>query len=192
MNPLLELFYFRGRWQLATEDALYSDGSAYKPLVKAFKRISNDLKKVRTCVFLGGGLGSGALILNELGYNPEITFVEHDEEVIHWAIELLPDEIKQNTRFLCTDVEDYVKTIEASFDLIVVDIFKGRVVPDFVTSAVFLEKCKKHLNTSGHIVVNYIIPDKEHWKEFEKTFGQVFNSFETIDLGINRVLIAKV
>ena len=60
VNPVLELFYFQGRYMLGTPDAVYSDGDRYRPLVAAFTApgLKPHLGNVRNVLVLGTGLAS--------------------------------------------------------------------------------------------------------------------------------------
>lgn len=88
VNPVLELYRYRGRWQLATADALYSDGGQYRPLLAAFRTLKPQLPAVKNMLVLGTGLGSAVQILHEMGHHPACTLVELDEKVLQWALEL--------------------------------------------------------------------------------------------------------
>src|ERR1044071_5243470 len=92
LNPVLELYYYQGRYMLATKDAIYSDGEKYRPLVKAFELplLKSALGRVRNVLVLGTGLASAVHILNAKGFRPQFTLVEIDNLVLAWAREFLP------------------------------------------------------------------------------------------------------
>jgi len=78
----------------------------------------------------------------------------------------------------------------AKYDLVFIDIFNGRVVPGFVTSAVFLQQCRECVAPGGHVAFNYIINDQQQWESVKNTCSVVFPGYQVIDLGINRIIIA--
>lgn len=189
-NPILELFVFRGQYQLATYDALYSDGNRYRPLVKAFRTISHSLPKVNNVLILGTGLGSAVQILAKYKLHPAYTFVDDDELVLKWAMELLPGP-RENIDVICGSAEEVIDTLTETYDLVVIDVFESRVVPFFVTSKDFLEKCRQRTNPGGHIVLNYIINSKNDWKTAKANIDAIFPGNNCFDLGINQVITAQ-
>ena len=93
---------------------------------------------------------------------------------------------------VCNDAKDFVVTSNEKYDLVIIDIFSGRVVPGFVTSIDFLAQCRKRIAPGGYVVLNYIINKKEAWEQARANVAQVFPGSKVIDLGLNRVLIATV
>lgn len=191
-NPFLEVYLYRGEFQLATEDALYSDGSRYRPMLIAFNALKKGLSKVKSVLVLGAGLGSALQILNKKGFNPTVTLVDNDMVVLKWTSNTLPKESMDKVQTVCNDANMFISNDDKTYDLLVVDIFKGRVVPDFVTEKEFLDKCKKHLNPGGALVLNYIVNSKEEWHKTEMEIRNVFPSANVLNHDINRIIIAKV
>ncbi|MCB0696633.1 MAG: hypothetical protein KDC07_04670 [Chitinophagaceae bacterium] len=189
-NPLLELYYYRGRYQLATLDALYSDGDQYRPLKLAFNKLKSELPDVKNVLVLGTGLASGVQVMSKLGFSPDFTLVEYDDKVLQWAMELMP-EYKGKITPVIAEAKQYIEQQVSTYDLLVVDIFTGRVAPAFVTSKGFLEHCRRGINPGGYMVLNYIIQRNEDWFRIDKTIRSVFPVCFCIDDGINRIVIAK-
>lgn len=190
-NPLLELYYYRGRFQLATADALYSDGDQYRPMRIAYHYLGDELGKVNSVLVLGTGLASAVQILEKKGYNPEFTLVEYDMTVLSWAMALLPTKADKVTP-VHADAKDYMATNQQRFDLLILDVFNGRVVPPFVTSEEFLQQCRNSINEGGFFVFNYIIQNDEEWKRVDTLVSRVFPHSFCIDSDINRIIISKV
>lgn len=190
LNPVLELFYFRGRYLLATPDAIYSDGDKYRPLVSAFQSagLSESLKTVKQVLVLGTGLASAVHILSAKGYAPEFTLVEIDKLVLDWAKEFLPNGVTANAinddafRFISRDAHQY--------DLVIVDIFFGRVVPDGVLERQFLQECRQRLNAGGFLVLNYMEQPSESGDKAKIALEKVFGPVKELSFGINKVYIA--
>lgn len=188
-NPVLDLYYYRGQYQLATTDALYSDGTRYRPLVAAFRALKKDFRRIRNVLVLGTGLGSAAHVAAKMGYRPAFTFVDIDAEVLAWASELLPQKLRPGTRFAWADAAAFLETDTGTYDLIVVDVFIGREVPAFITAKPFLDACKAHLDTGGRLVVNYMATQGEDAGIFKEKIEGVFGSVEEIAFGLNRVYL---
>lgn len=191
-NPVLELFLFKGQWQLATKDAVYSDGTRYQPMVAAFNLIESRLKNVEKVLMLGVGLGSAVEILDEMNYHPKITLVDIDELVLKWAKEFLGKDLKKETEFICKDAYAFIQNTNCSYDIIIVDIFKGRAIPEFVSTASFLAACKAKLSDKGIFILNYMIPSASEWEDYKNIFKEVFPENKILNIGINRVLVATI
>ena len=138
---------------------------------------------------LGSGIGSMVSVFHSKGYDPHFTLVEKDKVVLQWAMELF--EMKQyiDIEPVCNDALAYMEQSTGKFDLVFIDVFHSRVVPDFVTSERFLELCKYSLMPGGHLAINYIINYKPDWDDVKQLFTRMFPDHEEIDLGMNRILI---
>ena len=188
-NKVLELFLYRGQLQLATVDALYSDGTRYRPLKIAFKAIKGKLAGVKDVLLLGTGLASAVHILSKKGFTPSYTLVEHDNVVLELAKKYLPTDVKQ-VEAHCTDALSFINNNEQKYDMLIVDIFDGRVAPEFVTSEEFLLKCRQSLNSDGIFILNYIINGYPLWEDAITSIKTVFPDTQVLEYEINRVIVA--
>lgn len=187
-NEVLELFLSNGEWQLATADAIYSDGTRYRPLVQAFNLLGQRLSSVDRVLLLGSGIGSGVQILKKMGFHPDFVLVDADQRVLELASLCLG---KDRTTYVCADAEAFVAQCTNRFDLIIVDVFIGRAVPSFVSEEGFIKKCRSMLHTGGTLVVNYMLNtdgDKLRYQLLKSQLPEV----TVIDIGINKVLVATV
>lgn len=190
-NPELELLLYRGRYQLATKDAIYSDGDKYTPIRTAYKTLGNRLASVKSVLVLGAALGSAVEIMQKKGYHPDFTLIDNDPLILEWANELMPPyngaiELRQ------ADAKNYLDSNEEKYDLLIVDVFTGRLVPDFITTESFIRNCRLHINTGGSFVLNYIIHEGDEWERFKKIFEVIFPQNRIIKNGINRILTATI
>lgn len=191
-NPVLELFLYKGQYQLATEDALYSDGDRYTPIRKACKAIKSDLPHINDVLVLGTGLGSSVYILSANGCYPNYTLVDKDSTVLEWAMELMPEQLKSKINTVNADAKEFLEGRTKQYDLIITDIFNSRVVPEFVTQEPFLQNCCRSLKEGGVWVLNYIVLTRENKKEILDRVGKVFPEKEVVNDGINMIVIARV
>lgn len=191
-NPILELLYFRGRYQLATADALYSDGEKYRPLKIALGRIKSHLKEAGNVLVLGTGLGSAVHIIHKWGYSPDITMVEKDGLVLQWAMEVLPGGYRGNISPVCTDALHFMAVNTGHFDIVIADIFISRTVPPFVTTKEFLQRCHDSVTPGGYFILNYIVQHNDEWLPVDAAIRSVFSKCYCIDDGLNRIVIATV
>lgn len=192
-NTLLELLYYQGEWQLATDDALYSDGSKYRPLKLAFRHIRRRLYTVEKMLVLGAGLGSALHVLHKMGVHPTTTLVDHDEEILRMAagtLSSLSEDV--DVDFVTGDAEAYIHNTTQQWNLIVIDVFTGRIVPPFVTTEDFMQQCRRCLTPGGTVVINYMVLSQADWKSFKQIVDSLYAKVDVLDHGINRILIATV
>lgn len=186
-DDYIELILYQGRLQLATRDALYSDGTAYLPARELYRHFNADLPVVEHVLVLGTGLASVVHVFADKGYKPHFTLVEADKQILKWAIEFAPDGVKLDP--VCTDAAVYVDSCNRKFDLIFIDVFNGRFVPPFIYSEQFLTCCKNLLEPGGHIAMNYMVNEWNEWLLVQRLFARVFPGFEVVERGENRLLV---
>lgn len=191
-NKFLEFILYRNQWQLATEDALYSDGDRYQPYRIAFKNIPRQrLAQVSDCLILGTGLGSIVQILHgRYQCNARFSLVEYDEKILQWAMESLSSKGITGMEPHCANAADFVKTHKKQYDLICIDIFSGREVPSVFTEQDFLLRSKKLLKPGGIWIMNYIINDVKETMDYLRNVKEIFPYVEIIEKEQNRILIA--
>lgn len=187
--PELKLYRYRGRWQLEAHSALYSDGAAYTPLLKAFRRLKTEIAHARNMLVLGAGLGSAISVLEHLELPvPDTLMIDIDPAIIKLGQQLLAH---PQVQWHCADVEQYVTENTALYDLLILDIFQDRVVPQFVQRTAFLEQCAKLLAPGGILIFNYIINDEADWNSLQERLQPIYTPIDIIPIQINRVLLLK-
>jgi spermidine synthase len=193
LNPVLELFYYRRRYILATKDAVYSDGTEYRPLVKAFDApvLKPHLGQLKNVLVLGTGLASAVHILYARHHRPHMTLVEIDAAVLEWAREFLPAEARAHVRAEHADAFAFIAADANTYDLIIVDIFIGRTVPEKATDPIFLEQCKARLNSEGFLILNYMEARADKPGKAKAALEAAFDTVTEISFGINKVYIAQ-
>lgn len=191
-NDFLELLLFRGQYMLTTEDAIYSDGDKYRPLLAAFghPRLSRKLPATADVLVLGTGLASAVHILEQQEFRPAFTLVEIDRTILDWAVEFLPPGVKDRVRAVRSDAFAFVASETARYDLIIVDIFFGRSVPEEVTSAGFLQHCRTLLAEDGALVLNYMLAPDNDPEKAKAALEATFTKVEELSFGLNKVYLA--
>lgn len=192
INPYLELLLYRGRVQLATTEALYSDGDKYTPALGVLNDLKRYMPQVKSVLILGVGLGSTVSIIRKRGYNPRFTLVEIDEVVLQLALENLAADKDAQIEAICADAQVFVANNKQQYDLVFIDIFNSRTVPDFVSSLSFLSNCHKGIASDGRIAFNYIINNDEDWIRTQQSFTSVFPKHHVISSDINRLFVGEV
>jgi spermidine synthase len=189
VNEHLEIFLHQNRLRLTTPDAIYSDGNHYLPAVASVNHLKAFLPAVNNVLILGCGLGSIVQLMRAKGYSPHFTIVEIDKVVLQWAMEFFEERDIFKIKSVCADAKEFMARNAAKYDLIFVDVFNGRAVPEFVYTPVFLRHCRDGLSGCGRLVFNYIINDPEQWETVKDNFSETFPGYHTLNLDVNRILV---
>ncbi len=190
----LELLLVRNQLLLLTEGALYSDGKRYLPAVTLAKHLGGSLRDVKSVLVLGAGVGSIVRVLRERGCHPSYTLVEKNPTVLRWAMETLAAERQPRAdqlEAICQDAEAFVAENQRRYDLVFIDLFQGRKVPAFVTTAPFLRRCRDSLAPGGRVVLNYLVDDEQQWQELRTLLLQIFPGAYVASIHDNRILFSE-
>ncbi len=141
------------------------------------------------------GLGGGDIVKLFGKYQPEakLTVIEKEEELITIAAQYFGVRESDNTQIVVADANKYVTTNKEKFDLIIVDLYSGDDVPDFVGSQIFLDKLKQTISQRGSAVFNYASHSfrDQDFLRFQKKLQQTFGWAKNIDIWGHRYFVAK-
>lgn len=191
-NSVLELFLYRNQYQLATIDALYSDGKRYRPVRSACSHIHTELPQIKDVLVLGTGIASAVRIIESFDAHPQYTLIEYDKTVLQWALELLPEGLHSRVTPIHANAQDYMQENDKQYSLVITDIFESRLVPRFVMETEFFELCRRSIRPGGYWVLNYILQPDDNWEKIHRHIGGVFPDNDVIVDGVNRIVVAKV
>lgn len=188
ISPVLEVTYENGRKVLNAAHVNYSFGALHEVFQIAFEKAGIAKRNPKQVLILGYGGGSIASILvDELKLSPEMTGVEADEEVIRIARREFDADLVPKLRLVHARAEEFVKTCEAQFDLIAVDVFVEQHVPEACLSLEFLNALNRILLPGGTIVFNRMpelpVSGKD---EFQDRFRMVFPEMEILPLRLEQ------
>ncbi len=193
LNPALHVCLVNGRYQLCTENAIYSYADLYDNFSGAFAKINLKDRAIKKVLILGFGMASIPIILEKMGLDYTYTAVEIDEQVIYLASKYELPYLRSPVQMICADAAQWVEITEEQFDLIAVDIFLDDVIPDRFTQSYFLENTKNLLRPGGLLLYNRLAnteADLEKTKIFfEDTFKKVFPEGRYLTVGGNWMLV---
>lgn len=158
------------------------------PAIAVCNHFAAYLPHIKNILVLGGGMGSMVQVVCERGIQPRFTVVETDKTILHWLLEFTPPQLLACIDPICSDATAFMVANTKKFDLVFIDVFIGRRVPDFVMSQPFLEHCRQAMAQGGHLALNYIVNNAGEWSDATTTFASVFPSYTVLDRGENRIL----
>lgn len=154
-NKDLHLLLCQGRYQLATQNAIYSYADLYSNYSLTFQQVKIETLPIQNVLILGFGLGSIPYMLENIFHqNYHYTAVEIDEEIIYLFNKYVGDEIKSPIEFICGDAEVFMAVNQNQYDLIIVDLFIDDEIPVAFETPEFLEHIKKALSPKGMVFYN--------------------------------------
>lgn len=193
-HEALHVSYSRGRYQLSTENAIYSFGDLYANYFRAFEQINLDNRKVEKVLILGFGLGSIPMML-EQHFNKKYhyTAVEIDEEILYLAHKYVTHELTSPIETICTDAAFFVQQCDAVFDIVCVDLFLDDIIPDNFQKQTFLKNVKNLIAPNGILLYNRLAltdADKTKSEAFLKNeFLPVFPNGRYLDVDGNWIFL---
>ena len=194
INGEMHVLLRRGRYQLCTENAIYSFADLYGNFVKCFHRLRLDGLPGDKILILGFGLGSIPVILEKVfGRRYQFTAIEKDEAVIHLANKYVVPDIQSPLEIICADAMAFVDQTTERFDLICVDVYLDDVVPEEFENIQFLYQLEKALSPGGLIISNKLSRKPEDLDQtrdfFNRTFKHVFPEAVNLDVDGNWMLL---
>lgn len=185
-----------GRYQLCTENAIYSFSDLYDNFAKTFNQLNYDKLPGGKVLILGFGLGSIVEILEKRrAKNFEYTGVEVDETVIFLAEKYTLSNLDVPIEIICTDALHYVYSTSILYDLICVDVYLDDKIPAPFEEISFLEALKDTIHPDGVILFNRLSRKKEDLQQtakfYDEKFRFVFPNATYLDVGGNWMLVSN-
>lgn len=180
----------RGQYKLSTNNAIYSFGKNYTSFSKAFEAVGIHDRKIGKVLVLGFGLGSVVDLLEKNTSVETITAVDADEVILGLAKKYLGSALKDKIEFICTDAEEFVRTSQKSYDLVLFDIFIGDQTPVNFIREEFLQQLKKLVSADGMLLYSKIEISRANEienQQFQKIAAIVFPGSFSIDTDGNKV-----
>ena len=133
------------------------------------------------------GVGGGTVIhmLSKLFPDVHITGVDIDAKMIEIGKKYFGLSQIRNLKLIAADAKSFKTT---QYDFVIVDLFIGRHIPDFVSSEFFLKRLK-----GKTVVINYLreLEYLEKSKKLEKQLKNVFGEVRDYQIERNRFFFAR-
>jgi len=159
-----------------------------------FRFIPQSAGTISSILVLGIGGGTAIRLLRQQYPHSRITGVDIDRMMIEIGKKYFDLDGIPPLSLITTDADVFVTNILKRgnhFDLVVVDVFIGPVIPDFVQSTGFLIRLKKVTSPEGIIVINYL-REKEYREKSNillDKLREIFHSVIESNIFLNRFFI---
>lgn len=151
----------------------------------------NSLLNIRTILVLGVGGGTVIELLARQYPNATITAVDIDKTMIDIAKRYFRSDSIANLRVVCGDAKVFVRSC-SRYDLVIVDLFIGPKIPEFVSSTPILKNLYAIVGPGGHLVINYLreLEYQEKSDELMVRLNALWGPVKEMNLYNNRFFLA--
>lgn len=165
----------KGRFQLYSEQAIYSWDDLYSQFRDVFMHLSHDIKNKKEVLLLGLGLGSIPYLLEKkMGVDAYYTAIEIDENIIYLAEKYTLQYLNSSISTVQADALAFPFYTEEKFDLICFDVFNDNETPlDFFLTEYF-EALKECLEPNGLLLFNVLSAQQPPIENIFSVFPNAF------------------
>ncbi len=195
MNPMLEVVFRDGRYQLNSTNTNYSYGGLYELFRLIFKEIYIDWEKVHNVLILGFGTGCVVPLIQKHKQECSIVGVEIDEKIIYFGRKYFNVDKLANTKVVCDNALNFITSTNQKFDLVIIDVYVDVKVPEELETLSFLQSLKKIIGSNGTVIFNKL----QHCKEVKNQipllrtlYQEVFDEVKLYTImETGRIFVAK-
>lgn len=185
INNNLEVTWNNGKLVLDSKNTNFSFGSLQRVMRIGLLALGKENVSTAQNILILGVAGGSVIhtLRDEFENQGKITGIELDPEAITIAEKYFGLQKIKNLELLITDAEDFVKTCQITYDLIVVDIFQDKTMPEFLFTESFLIHLKRITATNGKVLFNSIVTLSEDFERnhtFYLKAKQYFTSVQKI------------
>jgi predicted membrane-bound spermidine synthase len=156
-NLPLTVCLHKGRFQLYSENAIYSWDDLYTQFRDVFNHLDSEIKQKKEVLLLGLGLGSIPYLLeNKMAINAYFTAIELDENIIYLAEKYTLQYLKSGISAVQADALAFPFYTEEKFDLICFDVFNDHLTPIEFFSREYFEALNDCLEPEGLLLFNVL------------------------------------
>ncbi len=145
-----------GRWSVKVDGVQQTGPSLQRVWHDAFRKVKDMFpdRAITSILTLGLGGGGDVALYHRAFPGCTITFIEHDPEMV-----LLVKEIKLYEPFpfpnvIVDDARNAIINLRTQFDLITVDLFRGREPSAHLTDPLFIQSMRNALSPHGLLLIN--------------------------------------
>jgi len=195
-NPHLYVSMKNGKYQLCTENAIYSYDENYHNFAGTFLQLELARIQQQDILILGFGLGSIPLILeNKFAIKAYFTGIELDENVLYLFEQYNAERINNSLQLICADALIYAATCQQQYGMICSDIFLDNTIPSAFLSIDYLEDLERLLEDDGLLVMNTLAMSADNQAAatdyFNNKFLEVFPNAIKLKVHHNYMLLSN-
>lgn len=189
----LKLILYKGQTQLAYGNVYYSDGLDYFPFRKAFHHLGNAVNAFQHILVLGSGIGSIAMVLNDMYPQQRkcYQFVDIDSTILALCKANLKNYSNVMGKYALQDAIMFMHTTQVPYDCICVDVFNEHIVPKQILQEGFINRVFEQLVIGGYVILNLMFQGDVQKMGFESILQRHDPDFKAINTRNNIIYIAQ-
>jgi len=177
ITSLLKVVRCKGKYELRSQNTVYSYGKSNKILAEVFSFLELEKLAVQKILILGLGAGGILDLLNsKYKVSASILGIDNDQIVIDIALDFFNVDQYSNLKIVKKDAFDYVKDNTENFDLIISNLYNDLIVPYRFTEIEYFNHLKKRCSKKAIVIYSYIVNNALSKHEYEK----ISNRFKSI------------
>lgn len=182
VNSEIKVVEYFGRKAVYVDGVPQSGAEITSMWEKIIKRIKKQELRIKNCLVLGIGGGDVIKIIRKYYKDAEIIGVDNDPTMIDIAKKYFDLDRVSKCKIVISDALDFVKKVKTKFDLIVVDLYLGRLNPQKTREIDFMKNLKKILAAGGLILYNshYRKDNPSEFIQFLDTCKKIFPKIEEV------------
>ena len=152
-------------------------------------------KTVRSILVIGVAGGTVIHMLRDKYSKASITGVDIDQTMIDIGKHYFGLSSMPRLRLVCADAQKFVRKRQAKpYDIVVLDIYIGEILPDFLVSAAFQRAVKSLFHKSGSLFINYehALGYEAKAQSLEHILRKLYGDVGYADIRTNRFFAARV
>ncbi len=187
---------FFGRRSLLVGGISQSGYSVEKLWEKPIKKVFSFKSSVKSCLILGTGAGSASKVIHNYFPKAKMTGVEIDPLMIKMGRKYFDLSTVKNLEIKIADAISLVtghRSPVTNYDLILVDLYLGKEVPEKAKTDEFIKNVKRLLSPSGIAIFNrlYYGQKKKEANEFESRLKKIFSKVELLHVSANLFFLCQ-
>lgn len=190
INGKINIGKRKGKKTLFSGGVTQSGGELVEMWDSVSLRLKKDFPKAKTCLILGVAGGSFISSISKVYPSIKITGIEIDSIMIEIYNELFKNS-KIKIKLINDDAIKWIKTNNNKFDIILADLYIGRINPPSSRRNKFIENLISNLTSKGIIIFNshYNKKDPDEFRKFKKLLDTYFYSEIIYEFPLNKVLL---
>lgn len=159
INKNLEITWNNGELVFDSKNTNFSYGSLQRVMRIGLNHIGEEkVKTSKNILVLGVAGGSVIKTLRDEYLNKgKVTGIELDEKTIVLANQYFGLNQVENLEIIINDASEFIKRTTEKFDLIIIDIFQDKIMPEFLFTEDFITNVSRVLDKNGTILFNSIV-----------------------------------
>jgi len=165
----------------------YPDGSPAFGYVIEAREAYNISKNPKRALVIGVGGGTQVEELKKAFPDMMVDGVEIDRKVIQTGETYFSLKKDNRTDIIIDDGRRFVKTTDRKYDLVVIDVFRGKGIPSHMTTLEFVKELKNVTNPNAVVIINVISTFDGEKSRFLQliynTYSEEFSNVMVMPLG---------